>query len=96
MIWLGLTAKRRWSFKLPPLVQYGTGSGATQPLLISTRDGGHSDSKGLSTTSSTDGVEDTIYWPKMTPNSPKLKVTFNEVTSTSEDVLIIGEHDGKR
>ncbi|XP_037924160.1 protein tincar isoform X3 [Hermetia illucens] len=96
VIWLGLTAKRRWSFKLPPLVQYGTGSGATQPLLISTRDGGHSDSKGLSTTSSTDGVEDTIYWPKMTPNSPKLKVTFNEVTSTSEDVLIIGEHDGKR
>ena len=40
-----------------------------------------------------------VYWPKLTPSSPKLKVTFNEVTSTSDDVLLIGDQeqtDGKR
>ncbi|XP_055378155.1 protein tincar isoform X2 [Condylostylus longicornis] len=111
VIWLGLTAKRRWTFKLPPIQHYGLTKGATQPLLIATRglnpsvdsDGGgtkNGDNNGIgggaiSTTSSTDGVED-IYWPKLTPSSPKLKVTFNEVTSTSDDVLLISEQDGKR
>lgn len=53
----------------------------------------------LSTESSTDGGADDVYWPKLTPSSPKLKVTFNEVPSTSDDVLLIGDHeqnDGKR
>lgn len=27
--------------------------------------------------------EEQIYWPKLQPNSPKMKVTFNEVTSMS-------------
>ncbi|XP_055853102.1 protein tincar [Episyrphus balteatus] len=97
VIWLGLTAKRRWSFKLPPIEHYGITKGATQPLLISTRNsnvsaGGMEQKSAISTTSSTDGVED-IYWPKLTPSSPKLKVTFNEVTSTCDDG---DEQDGKR
>lgn len=44
-------------------------------------------------------AQEDIYWPKLTPSSPKLKVTFNEVTSTSDDVLLIGDQeqtDGKR
>lgn len=44
-------------------------------------------------------AQEEIYWPKLTPSSPKLKVTFNEVTSTSDDVLLIGDQeqtDGKR
>lgn len=28
------------------------------------------------------GGEEQIYWPKLQANSPKMKVTFNEVTST--------------
>lgn len=39
--------------------------------------------------------EDTIYWPKLAPSSPKLKVTFNEIPSTSSDDNL-AEHDGKR
>lgn len=46
-------------------------------------------------TGATSSEEETIYWPKIAPNSPKLKVTFNEVTSTSPDHAI-GDHDGKR
>lgn len=56
-----------------------------------------------------DGGEE-IYWPKnMQPNSPKMKVTFNEVTSMSTPstssstdptrqnyALAGGEHGGKR
>lgn len=41
------------------------------------------------------GGEEQIYWPKLTPSSPKLKVTFNEVPSTSIDYETV-EHDGKR
>lgn len=42
--------------------------------------------------------ENNIYWPKLTPNSPKLKVTFNEIPSTSSHHhdAMLGEHDGKR
>ncbi|XP_041788456.1 protein tincar [Anopheles merus] len=43
------------------------------------------------------GEEETIYWPKIAPNSPKLKVTFNEVTSTSsEHAHGPHEHGSKR
>lgn len=49
----------------------------------------HKMTGGISTASSTDCVED-IYWPK--PSSPKLKVTFSEVTSTCDEQ----EQDGKR
>ncbi|XP_013099153.2 protein tincar [Stomoxys calcitrans] len=142
VIWLCLTIKRRWSFKLPPLDAYAIISKATtQPLLMHNRGsltntttaslnnstnlgGGNSssiagDSSGehkpigdqggnqLTNAPSTDPlagvpVED-VYWPKLTPSSPKLKVTFNEVTSTCDDDhnrrLIGGDHqqnDGKR
>lgn len=48
-----------------------------------------------------------IYWPKLQPNSPKMKVTFNEVTSMStpststtdpnyQNYALAGEHGGKR
>lgn len=53
--------------------------------------------------------EEPIYWPKLQPNSPKLKVTFNEVTSMSpppssstdpnqqhQTYILGGEHGGKR
>uniref|UniRef100_A0A1A9VR80 Protein tincar n=1 Tax=Glossina austeni TaxID=7395 RepID=A0A1A9VR80_GLOAU len=158
VIWLGLSAKRRWSFKLPPLDAYGIiGKATTQPLLMHNRGsltssaqqggnlntatavsngttiaggggGGSLEQKSnivggvggslvsgigsvmgtgnhhLSNTSSSDVVSgtpaDDIYWPKLTPSSPKLKVTFNEVPSTSDDdQLLIGDHeqnDGKR
>ncbi|CAD6996182.1 unnamed protein product [Ceratitis capitata] len=133
VIWLVLTAKRRWTFKLPPMDAYGITKATTQPLLMANRSSLHSagsisgsssnigsaEQKGsamlassngcggvgggrggkLSTESSTDGGTDDVYWPKLTPSSPKLKVTFNEVPSTSDDVLLIGDHeqnDGKR
>ncbi|XP_063704575.1 protein tincar [Culicoides brevitarsis] len=81
VLWLGLTAKRRWVFKLPPMES----PSVMQPLLTSPRgDGG--------TTSDGSGDE-VIYWPKIGPSSPKLKVTFNEVPSTSDEV---NEHGGKR
>ncbi|XP_011211158.2 protein tincar [Bactrocera dorsalis] len=129
VIWLGLTAKRRWTFKLPPMDAYGITKATTQPLLMANRSslpsagsvsgsgsnmgsseqksssmmssGGMGGGRGgkLSTESSTDGGGDDVYWPKLTPSSPKLKVTFNEVPSTSDDVLLIGDHeqnDGKR
>lgn len=95
VFWLGLTAKRRWNYKLPPIDTYGIIRGpvaAHQPLLITRNSNSNMDHKmtgGISTASSTDCVED-IYWPK--PSSPKLKVTFSEVTSTCEEQ----EQDGKR
>jgi hypothetical protein len=58
--------------------------GAAQPLLMSPR------GRDLS-----QHGEEQIYWPKIAPNSPKLKVTFNEVPSTSSD-HDLSEHDGKR
>ncbi|XP_058447592.1 protein tincar [Malaya genurostris] len=98
VLWLCLTAKRRWHFKLPPLEVVGTRAGAAQPLLRA----GHGGSllrsphgKGPGGEGNGSSEEETIYWPKIAPNSPKLKVTFNEVTSTSSDHTH-GEHDGKR
>ncbi|XP_075144961.1 transmembrane protein tincar [Haematobia irritans] len=143
VIWLCLTVKRRWSFKLPPLDAYSIISKATtQPLLMHNRGsltntttaslnnstnlgGGNSssiagDSNGehkigcdhngsqMANAPSTDPLAgapvDDVYWPKLTPSSPKLKVTFNEVTSTCEGDdhnrrPIGGDHqqnDGKR
>ncbi|XP_050744619.1 protein tincar isoform X2 [Drosophila biarmipes] len=145
VIWLCLTIKRRWHFKLPPLDStYGglLGKASAQPLLMSSgqRAGSNSSSSGCNSTSTTVNggdskpdmmstatstelgmglgggmgmgingglggtgmglaAQEDIYWPKLTPSSPKLKVTFNEVTSTSDDVLLIGDQeqtDGKR
>ncbi|XP_055549066.1 protein tincar [Wyeomyia smithii] len=96
VLWLCLTAKRRWHFKLPPLDVPGTRTGVSQPLLRggsllrNTKGGPPGDSNGA-----TSSEEETIYWPKIAPNSPKLKVTFNEVTSTSSDHAH-SEHDGNR
>uniref|UniRef100_A0A182PSK8 Protein tincar n=1 Tax=Anopheles epiroticus TaxID=199890 RepID=A0A182PSK8_9DIPT len=119
VLWLGLTAKRRWHFKLPPLegVRYGGSSGAasSQPLLrgngsLRSPNGTpinvlQSGGQGLGggpggpggPGSGSGGEEETIYWPKIAPNSPKLKVTFNEVTSTSsEHAHGPHEHGSKR
>ncbi|XP_053680361.1 protein tincar [Anopheles nili] len=105
VLWLGLTAKRRWHFKLPPLdgSRLGGASGAsTQPLLrgngslrspnaaqVTALQGGHGPGGNgggpAGAGSGSGGEEETIYWPKIAPNSPKLKVTFNEVTSTSTE-----------
>lgn len=110
ILWLGLTAKRRWNFKLPPLdYQPVMATGAAQPLLMSPRPsrhqshmGGHGDNgSGLGGGGSGGGMiggsigEETIYWPKLTPSSPKLKVTFNDVPSTLSDNNL-AEQDGKR
>ncbi|XP_043654100.1 protein tincar isoform X2 [Drosophila teissieri] len=125
VIWLCLTIKRRWHFKLPPLDStYGglLGKSSAQPLLMSSgqRTGSNSSSSGCNSTSTTvnggdskpdmmstatstelgmglglgGGInggmggtgmglaaQEDIYWPKLTPSSPKLKVTFNEVTT---------------
>uniref|UniRef100_A0AAG5CZ11 Protein tincar n=1 Tax=Anopheles atroparvus TaxID=41427 RepID=A0AAG5CZ11_ANOAO len=107
VLWLGLTAKRRWHFKLPPLDggrALGGPGAASQPLL---RGNGslrspHGPSNGLlqasgqaapgGANSGSGGEEETIYWPKIAPNSPKLKVTFNEVPSTSSE-LALGPHE---
>ncbi|ALC46505.1 tinc [Drosophila busckii] len=127
VVWLCLTIKRRWQFKLPPLDHtYGglLNKASAQPLLMSSgqRTGSNSSSGGNSTSTTVNGMDggkpdmmstatstelagmslaaqEDIYWPKLTPSSPKLKVTFNEVTSTSDDVLLIGDQeqtDGKR
>ncbi|KAH8414097.1 hypothetical protein KR222_006551 [Zaprionus bogoriensis] len=137
VVWLCLSIKRRWHFKLPPLDHtYGglLNKASAQPLLMSSgqRTGSNSSSGGNSTSTTVNGgdnckpdmmstatstelggmgvgmgmgmsmglaAQEDIYWPKLTPSSPKLKVTFNEVTSTSDDVLLIGDQeqtDGKR
>lgn len=104
ILWLGLTAKRRWNFKLPPLdYQPVMATGAAQPLLMSPRPnrhtahiGGHGDNGGGGCGMIGGSIgEETIYWPKLTPSSPKLKVTFNDVPSTLSDNNL-AEHDGKR
>jgi hypothetical protein len=93
LLWLALTAKRRWSFKLPPLEMAHTGtSTASQPLLLP----GHSKNGPIKQASEDSHDGETIYWPKIAPNSPKLKVTFNDVPSTSNDHDRFIEHDGKR
>lgn len=139
VVWLCLSIKRRWHFKLPPLDHtYGglLNKASAQPLLMSSgqRTGSNSSSGANSTSTTVNGgdnckpdmmstatstelggmgsvsvsgmgmsmglvTQEDIYWPKLTPSSPKLKVTFNEVTSTSDDVLLIGDQeqtDGKR
>lgn len=146
VVWLCLSIKRRWHFKLPPLDHtYGglLNKASAQPLLMSSgqRTGSNSSSGANSTSTTVNGgdnckpdmmstatstelggmagmgsmggmggmggmgmsmglvAQEDIYWPKLTPSSPKLKVTFNEVTSTSDDVLLIGDQeqtDGKR
>lgn len=97
VLWLCLTAKRRWGFKLPPLDSSEMNMPSSQPLLMSPRSSRptaasphHGNHNG--------GAEETIYWPKLTPNSPKLKVTFNDVPSTLYDQStdVAAEHDGKR
>lgn len=92
VIWLGLTAKRRWQFKLPPLhdAMYHDPA-ACQPLLSSSsaspplsnhHHGILSQRPEFARTGSEESSGsggETIYWPKINPNSPKLRVTFNEV-----------------
>lgn len=85
MIWISLGLKKRWKIKLDS--SYSNTS--AQPLLNANQP--------------TDAVEtgyeqndNSMYWPKLQqPNSPKLKVTFNEVPSTSSSHNLV-EHDGKR
>lgn len=89
VLWLGLTAKRRWNFKLPPLESVG-GVPVTQPLLVSSPHGRPSMNHRHHSQQNHNG-EETIYWP----SSPKLKVTFNDVPSTLSDHNL-AEHDGKR
>ncbi|XP_055607087.1 protein tincar [Uranotaenia lowii] len=102
VLWLALTAKRRWHFKLPPLEAMGGRTGSAQPLLRGGSGNGGSlmrSSNGKNNGDSngaTSSEEETVYWPKIAPNSPKLKVTFNEVTSTSSDQAHGHDHDGKR
>ncbi|CRK92475.1 CLUMA_CG006047, isoform A [Clunio marinus] len=86
VVWLGLTAKRRWAFKLPFIESiYQTRVEAIQPLM--TQNGRQINFMGPKKSE-----EETIYWP----SSPKLKVTFNdEVPSTLSDHNLI-DHDGKR
>lgn len=86
VVWLALTAKRRWAFKLPVIESiYQTRAEAIQPML--TQNGRQINFTGPQKTE-----EETIYWP----SSPKLKVTFNdEVPSTLSDHNLI-DHDGKR
>lgn len=103
ILWLGLTAKRRWNFKLPPLdYQPIMANGAAQPLLTSPRPsrhnshlGAHGDGVGGGSMIGGSIGGETIYWPKLTPSSPKLKVTFNDVPSTCSDNNL-AEQDGKR
>lgn len=88
VIWLALTAKRQWTFKLP-LVEtiYQTRAEAVQPLLTS--------QNGRYNAPKKESAEETIYWP----SSPKLKVTFTDDPSTLSDRNLIPdiiEHDGKR
>lgn len=130
VLWLGLTAKRRWGFKLPPLAQQFSAGGAihpgkqkilsgmlagtvNEPLLPRSPPPAQMDmlpSPMHQHRQQMDGGED-IYWNKLQPNSPKMKVTFNEVTSMSplpstsstdpnqhhqNYALAGGEHGGKR
>lgn len=93
-MWLALTAKRRWEFKLPPL-NVAASQSVHQPLLMSPRAGRSATIGGGGHPNGNHQQED-IYWPKLTPSSPKLKVTFNEIPSTSSDHHDSAEHEGKR
>ncbi|XP_037944889.1 protein tincar [Teleopsis dalmanni] len=116
VIWLSLSAKRHWTFKLPPIDSYDVPKISGQPLLMSSQSSlpnanaeittqqkgvtkiDTSANNGSNKNTNINGNND-IYWPKIISNSPKLRVTFNEVTSTSEDALLISDQkqtDGKR
>lgn len=155
VLWLALTAKRRWAFKLPPLQSSSqhnncgmiihpgkqkilngmaagvVGGSVTEPLLARSPPPPAQQEQQqvpihhpalmpshVHNVHPMDGGEE-IYWPKMQqqqqhqhqgsstlPNSPKMKVTFNEVTSMSTTsstdpnhqnyALAGGEHGGKR
>lgn len=97
LLWLGLTAKRRWNFKLPPIDDALMHTEpAKQPLLLSPRlSRQHSAGPGGAQFNDSSGDE-TVYWPKLQPSSPKLKVTFNDVPSTLSDNNLADEQDGKR
>lgn len=96
LLWLGLTAKRRWNFKLPPLDDIHLhNESAKQPLLMSPRLS-RQHSSGPAGGQLNDSSEEQIYWPKLQPNSPKLKVTFNDVPSTLSDNNLADEQDGNR
>lgn len=71
---------------------------SSQPLLMSPRINRQHLANSPHHGSHTGSGEETIYWPKLTPNSPKLKVTFNDVPSTLYDPAVdaVTEHDGKR
>lgn len=97
LLWLGLTAKRRWNFKLPPLENlHGNVEAVKQPLLMSPRLSRNHQQSPQSPHLNDSIDEGTIYWPKLAPNSPKLKVTFNDVPSTLSDNNLAEEQDGKR
>jgi hypothetical protein len=89
VVWLALTAKRRWAFKLPIVDSiYQTRAEAIQPLLIQ-------NGRQINFSGPKKQEEETIYWPS-SKLSPKLKVTFDdEVPSTLSDHNLI-DHDGKR
>lgn len=96
-----LTAKRRWNFKLPPLTldeAQSHNEAAKQPLLMSPRMCRQQNCGGPAGAQLNDSSgEETIYWPKLAPSSPKLKVTFNDtLTSTLSDNNLTDESDGKR
>lgn len=67
-------------------------SGVQQPLLVSPQASRQSMSHRQQKNHNGD---ETIYWPKLTPSSPKLKVTFNDVPSTLSDNNL-AEHVDKR
>jgi hypothetical protein len=91
VIWLALTAKRKWEFKLPVVESiYQTRAEAIQPLLTQNS----RQFNGPQRDDSKDG-EETIYWP----SSPKLKVTFTDEVQAStltDRTLIPDIIDGKR
>lgn len=97
IIWLTLTLKRQWAFKLPIVVDAiyaSTRVEAIQPLLTAPNGRQQQYPPG---SLKKDKGEETIYWP----SSPKLKVTFDDqVPSTLSDrnnlIPDIIEHDGKR
>lgn len=97
LLWLGLTAKRRWNFKLPPLNDTTLhNEPAKQPLLMSPRLSRQQNSIIAGAQFNDSSGDETVYWPKLAPNSPKLKVTFNDVPSTLSDNNLADEQDGKR
>ncbi|KAG5682306.1 hypothetical protein PVAND_011666 [Polypedilum vanderplanki] len=91
VIWMSLTAKRKWEFKLP-LVEsiYQTRAEAIQQPLLAQ----NGRQCGIQKKDKEEG-EETIYWP----SSPKLKVTFTDeikASTLTDRTLIPDIIDGKR